>query len=221
VSRGVGLDEDARQPDPVTGPAGGLSPVAPAGAADEPDLDAALQRARAGDEDGFLVLWRTLQPPLLRYLRLRAPDGGADDVAADTWLSVVRGLERFTGDAAEFRAWLFTIARNRAVDAARARAARPVTLMGDIRSVADVVSTLPVTSSAEAQALERFSTRQALALLATLPDDIAEMVALRVVADLDVAAVASIVGRSPGAVRVAVHRGLRALASAGATEVGS
>jgi RNA polymerase sigma-70 factor (ECF subfamily) len=38
------------------------------------------------------------------------------------------------------------------------------------------------------------------------------MVALRVLADLDVATVAQIVGKSPGAVRVSVHRGLRALA---------
>jgi RNA polymerase sigma-70 factor (ECF subfamily) len=38
------------------------------------------------------------------------------------------------------------------------------------------------------------------------------MVALRVLADLDVASVARIVGKSPGAVRVSVHRGLRALA---------
>jgi RNA polymerase sigma-70 factor (ECF subfamily) len=37
------------------------------------------------------------------------------------------------------------------------------------------------------------------------------MVALRVIAGLDVAAVAEIVGKSPGAVRVSVHRGLRAL----------
>jgi RNA polymerase sigma-70 factor (ECF subfamily) len=47
--------------------------------------------------------------------------------------------------------------------------------------------------------------------VATLPPDQAEMVMLRVVAGLDVAVVADLVGKKPGAVRVAVHRALKSL----------
>jgi RNA polymerase sigma-70 factor (ECF subfamily) len=50
-------------------------------------------------------------------------------------------------------------------------------------------------------------------LLGTLPADQAEAVALRVLAGLDTSAVAGILGKSPGAVRVALHRGLRTLAA--------
>ena len=50
-----------------------------------------------------------------------------------------------------------------------------------------------------------------LRLVAALPADQAEMVMLRVVAGLDVATVAGLVGKSPGAVRVAVHRALKSL----------
>ena len=171
-------------------------------------LDAALARARAGDEAGFHVLWTTLQPRLLRYLRVKARDV-AEDVAGETWLQVVRDLAAFEGDAQDFRAWLFTVARHRAIDAARARRARPVVLMPDIPEVSRVHVV-----SAETQALERVSTAQALALVASLPSEQAEMVALRVIAGLDVAAVALIVGKSPGAVRVSVHRALRALSYA-------
>ena len=64
-----------------------------------------------------------MQPALLRYLRLIAPE--ADDVAGDTWLQVVGGLRRFRGEEQEFRAWLFTIARHRVADAGRSRARRP------------------------------------------------------------------------------------------------
>src|ERR1700761_6230270 len=84
-------------------------------------LDEALVTAKAGDEAGFLVLWDELQPRLLRYLRVV---GGAavEDAAAETWLQVVRDLPKFKkGSADEFRAWLFTIARHRAIDAARSR----------------------------------------------------------------------------------------------------
>ena len=152
------------------------------------------------------MLWRALQPRLLRYLRLAAGDGH-EDVAAETWLQVVRDLARFTGDAAAFRSWLFTVARHRAIDAGRARTARPLTLVGDVGAVDRRMS-----ASAEDDALRRASTERALGVLRSLPPEQAEMVALRVLGDLDVAAVARIVGKSPGAVRVSVHRGLRTLA---------
>src|ERR1700730_6220816 len=84
-------------------------------------LDEALVNARGGDEAGFLVLWDALQPRLLRYLRVVGCDD-VEDVAGETWLQVVRDLPKFKKDNAdEFRAWLFTIARHRAIDAARSR----------------------------------------------------------------------------------------------------
>jgi RNA polymerase sigma-70 factor (ECF subfamily) len=172
------------------------------------DLEVALALAREGDESGFLTLYRALQPRLLRYLRVRTTNA-ADDVAAETWLHVVRDLGRFRGDADDFRAWLFTLARHRAVDAARAARARPAIAVADVTDIA----TVELAPSAEAQALERISTEEALRLVGTLPADVAEMVALRVIAGLDANTVGDIVGRSAGAVRVAVHRALNALSS--------
>jgi RNA polymerase sigma-70 factor (ECF subfamily) len=55
-------------------------------------------------------------------------------------------------------------------------------------------------------------TRAAIALVARLPPLQAEVIMLRVVAGLDPEAVASLLGRSAGAVRVASHRGLRRMA---------
>ncbi|MDT7536939.1 MAG: polymerase sigma-70 factor, subfamily [Actinomycetota bacterium] len=173
----------------------------------EGDLDTALLRAQAGDEAGFLVLWRALQPMLLRFLRVYGGDG-PEDVASDTWLQVVRDLQGFKGDATDFRRWLFTIARHRAIDAGRSRSRRPLALVADTGALEDSRHE----PSAEEQVMERISTDDALAVLRTLPTAQAELVALRVLADLDVATVAGIVGSTPGAVRVGVHRALRTLA---------
>jgi RNA polymerase sigma-70 factor, ECF subfamily len=180
-------------------------PVA-ASESDRDELGVALEQARRGEDLGFLTLYRALQPRLLRFLSVRTTDG-ADDVAAETWLQVVRDIGRFRGDADEFRAWLFTVARNRAVDAARAAKARPTVAVADVTEIG--VSALA--PSAETQALERMSTEVALRLVATLSPEVAEMVALRVIAGLDPAAVGDIVGKSAGAVRVAVHRALATL----------
>jgi RNA polymerase sigma-70 factor (ECF subfamily) len=173
----------------------------------EGDLDAALLRARAGDETGFLALWRALQPMLLRFLRVYGGDG-PEDIAGETWLQVVRDLPSFRGDATDFRRWLFTVARHRAVDAGRSRARRPLDLVGDARAL-DGSASAP---SAEQQVMQRMSTDDALAAVRGLPAAQAELVALRVLADLDVATVAAIVGSTPGAVRVGVHRALKSLA---------
>jgi RNA polymerase sigma-70 factor, ECF subfamily len=170
------------------------------------DLGGLLARARSGDDAGFLELWRTLQPRLLRYLHVLGCDD-PDDVASETWLQVVRDLHRFTGDDEDFRRWLFTVGRHRAIDAARARMRRHVS------PVADGLDTLADGQMVEDQVLDGMSVRKAVAMLAGLSPDQAEAVALRVIAGLDTPAVASILGKSTGAVRVALHRGLRALAA--------
>ena len=165
-----------------------------------------LAAAQEGSEAAFSRLWRDGNPALLRYVRVIAPEG-AEDVAADTWLQVVRGLSSFRGDEQAWRAWLFTTARRRAIDHARRRARRPAGPLDEVPP-----GLLPAASDAADLAIERISTRSAIALLAGLPAIQAEVILLRVVAGLDTETVAQLVGRSPGAVRVAAHRGLRRLA---------
>jgi RNA polymerase sigma-70 factor (ECF subfamily) len=71
---------------------------------------------------------------------------------------------------------------------------------------------LPVSQDAADVAIEHLATRSVMALVAGLPALQAEVILLRVVAGLDNETVARLTGRSPGAVRVAAHRGLRRLA---------
>lgn len=169
------------------------------------ELDEALARASAGDEAGFRHLWRALQPPLLRFLRVIGCED-PEDVASETWLQAVRDLPRFSGAEEDFRRWLFTIGRHRAIDAARARSRRPAT------PVSTGLEMLADRQLVEDQVLDGMSVQRAVALLATLSRDQAEVVALRVIAGLETPDVARILGKSAGAVRVALHRGLKALA---------
>ncbi|HEX8008953.1 MAG TPA: sigma-70 family RNA polymerase sigma factor [Trebonia sp.] len=171
------------------------------------DFAAVLAAAQEGSEDAFSVLWRDANPALLRYLRVVAPDA-AEDVAAETWVQVVRGLGRFTGDESAWRAWLFTTARRRLLDQARLRRRHPAEPLDEI-SAADV----PRTPDAEQIAMDNLATESAVALLSQLPVQQAEAIMLRVVAGLDTEVVAEMLGRSPGAIRVAAHRGLKKLQS--------
>ncbi|HEX6247341.1 MAG TPA: sigma-70 family RNA polymerase sigma factor [Nocardioidaceae bacterium] len=171
------------------------------------DFEQRLAAAKRGDEDAFVVLFRSVQPALLRYLRSL---GGplAEDAAADTWVSVVRGLDRFSGDEAGWRAWVMTIGRARLRDAQRKAARTPIPF-----DVAEMYAAVPDGVDVHASVEEIFSTEAALEIIGRLPPEQAETVLLRYVAGLDVGHTAEVMGKRPGAVRVSAHRGLRRLAA--------
>ena len=155
-------------------------------------FDCTLGSAQAGDEVAFAALWRSLHPPLLRWLSVVAP-GGAEDVESEVWLTVTRGLKSFEGDEGDFRAWVFTTARRRAIDWARRRKREPHSTPFEGFDVADPVATSSSLVDAEA-ALEA-----ALTLLRRLTPDQREVVALRVIVGLTVGETATIVNKSDGA----------------------
>jgi RNA polymerase sigma-70 factor (ECF subfamily) len=182
------------------------APIQPE-AGDMAELAEAVRRAQQGDPDAFRALYRDIQPRLLRYLHALAGDD-AEDVAAETWLHITRDLPTFTGNYDAFRGWTATIARHRALDHLRHRARRPPA----IPVPADDLATLPGTDDTAQHALDNLATSHAITLIATLPPDQAEAVLLRAVLGLDAHTAGQVLGKRPGAIRTAAHRGLRTLA---------
>lgn len=137
-------------------------------------------------------------PAVRGYLRGQGvPE--ADDVLSEVFLQVARSLPRFRGDDDQLRAWVFTIARNRVIDAHRRRSTRPA------------LSDAPVPEQpapAPADPLDP----DLVAALALLTTEQREIVVLRFVADLPLEEVASLTGRTEGAVKSMQHRALAQLA---------
>ena len=193
-----------------------VSLPAPSSGTGEHDLlSDALTAARTGDEWAFVVLYRDLQPRLLRYASALV-GADAEDVTAETWLHVAKDLGRFSGDYDGFRGWVTTICRNRAMDSARARSRRPAQPAepAELAELAGSAGFGPPSAPAEADraVLDTLATRWALDQILALPQTEAEAVLLRAVVGLDVATAAQVLGKRPGTVRVAAHRGLRRLA---------
>ncbi len=166
------------------------------------DLSALVRAACGGSEEAFRLLYREVQPGLLRYLRGLVGGVDAEDLASQTWAQIARDLRSFRDEGAGFRGWAAAIARRRALDHLRRtprRASAGVT--------AGVLTGLPHSDDTA----ERAATQEAIAFVATLSRDQAEAVLLRVVMGLDTAAVARVMGKRPGAVRTALWRGLRKL----------
>jgi RNA polymerase sigma-70 factor (ECF subfamily) len=100
------------------------------------------------------------------------------------------------------------VGRNRALDHLRRQRRRPQAAGVPMDYLAD----LPSDDDTMRAALGGLRTGTALSLIATLPRDQAEAVLLRVVMDLDADSAAQVLGKRPGAVRMAAQRGLRKLA---------
>jgi RNA polymerase sigma-70 factor (ECF subfamily) len=177
-----------------------------------------LTAAQEGGDWAVAILYRWLHPAVVGYLRGRAGDE-AEDLAAETWLAVARGLRGFSGDEAAFRSWVFTIAHRRLVDHHRAKSRRLLTRSltpgdGPGGTAEDGPAIEPVSPDDPAgETVAAMASDQAVSrIVSLLPADQAEIVLLRVVAGLPVEEVAQITGRRPGTVRVLQHRALRRLA---------
>jgi RNA polymerase sigma-70 factor, ECF subfamily len=165
-----------------------------------------LGAARAGNQRAMDVLFRDVQPLLLRYLRAHEPRV-ADDLASEAWLGILGKLETFEGDELAFRAWVFTIARRRLADYRRKMGRRrtdPYPLDHLDQVAPDDTASDAIAGMSASEAIDR--------LVAGLAPEQVDVVLLRVVADLPVEHVAAILGKSPGSVRVIQHRALRKMA---------
>jgi RNA polymerase sigma-70 factor, ECF subfamily len=164
-------------------------------------FETVLNSARQAEQRALGSLYETLQPSMLAYLR--SQDTDAEDIAADAWIDIARGLHRFEGGESDFRRWVFTIARRRLIDARRARSRDrtvPVPPEALDRPTAD----------AAFDALD--ADAAAKTIVAALPDGQADVVLLRVLAGFSVEETAAILRKRPGAVRALQHRALRRLA---------
>jgi RNA polymerase sigma-70 factor (ECF subfamily) len=179
-----------------------------------------VERLRAGDEVAFAHVVREHQPALLRLAEVTVGSRAvAEEVCQDTWLAVVRGVDRFEGRAS-LKTWLFRIMLNRARSSAgrEQRAGRPD---GDIErfDASGAWATPPEAWSdrVDEQVVAHDLAQRVRHLLVQLPDQQRQVVVLRDVDGLPPGDVASLLGVTDGHQRVLLHRGrakLRALLTA-------
>jgi RNA polymerase sigma factor (sigma-70 family) len=168
-------------------------------------FDQVLAAARAGGEWAWRELYRETAAPVDRFLRARGVRD-PDDVLGDTFLNVVRSIDRFEGDEIAFRAWVFTIARNTAIDRERWVARRPATPTPDD----DLAASGPI-GDAEAEAMEGLSVDRVRHVLDRLTPDQRDVLLLRVLGGLTIDEIATVLGRRSGAVKMLQARGLAAI----------
>ena len=178
------------------------------------DDDAALvARLRAGDEKAFVSIVERYHAPLKRLALTFVPSPAvAEEVVQDTWLAVVKGVERFEGRSS-FKTWLFRILVNRArttgvrerrQDPRRSPAVPPDRFDS---SGAWVEPPAAWPDDAEERIVARDSVDRIVRCLDELPETQRQVVVLRDFEQLGAQEVCSMLGISEGNQRVLLHRG--------------
>jgi RNA polymerase sigma-70 factor (ECF subfamily) len=165
--------------------------------------ETALVKAARSDPAAFTILYRRYVTPVYRYLHKWVGNTAeAEDLTAQVFTEMLERLEQYQ-ERGHFAAWLFTIARRKAIAAYRHRR---TTLDLDEAEDLPAPSEDPLEKVARAEQLQRMT-----ALIAKLPEDQRELIRLRFTAGLSYADIGALLDRTEAAVKMAVHRLLRKL----------
>ena len=173
-----------------------------------------LSRLRSGDEEAFVMLVARYQQPMLRLARSMVPNQAvAEEAVQDTWLGVVRGIERFEGRSS-FKTWLFRILVNRARSAGSHEHPMPRSSRStpSTRSASTPRANGPIPSTAGPRRATTVSTPpRGLPILKSALDELPprqrQVVMLRDVEGLSDDEACDVLGISAGNQRILLHRG--------------
>ena len=137
------------------------------------------------------------------YFRFHVPlPDVAEDLTAETFLKVVRAVDRYDPARGTAKAWILTVARNVLGDWRRRARLRQYVALGTMH---DLIYEAP---SPEERLLREEEVGRLLDAVATLADADRELIGLRYGSGLDTAEVAQILGVSEGRVRTRLWRAL-------------
>jgi RNA polymerase sigma-70 factor (ECF subfamily) len=174
-----------------------------------PDEDL-VERFRGGDADAFAILVERHRDRVYRVcLRVTGDGEEALDASQEAFVSALRHLDRFRGDAA-FTTWIHRIAVNASYDRMRARARAPMLHVVGDDDAATPEPGPPIPDHAEAVA----GAADVSAALAAIPEDFRAALVLADVEDLPYDEISAILEVPVGTVKSRVHRGRLALARA-------
>jgi RNA polymerase sigma-70 factor (ECF subfamily) len=168
---------------------------------DETEL---IQRAKTYDPDALSTIYERYYQAIYRYVYYRVGDSGlAEDLTGDIFLKMLHGIESYSIQGVPFSAWLYRIARNRIIDHLRRQPQKADVSLEEAR--ADNIASTETTLE---QALQR---DELLKAVQVLTGDQRQVIILKFIEDQDNATIATILGKTEGAVKSLQHRALDTL----------
>jgi RNA polymerase sigma-70 factor (ECF subfamily) len=164
-----------------------------------------VERAQAGDRDALEELYLIHFDRIYSYLHMTVGNRhDAEDLTTQTFLRMLESIGRFRWQSAPFSAWLFRIAHNLSMDHFRAtRRSQPEAEVPEPSGSEE--------RSAEDEAFQAIGRRSMLEMIEGLSDEQRQVLTLKFVFSFTNGDVATILGKSEGAVKSLQHRALVSL----------
>jgi len=163
-----------------------------------------IGRAQRGSPEAYGDLYNCLYQEIYRYLCYRTGDPMvAEDLTSEVFLRMVQALPRYRVEASPFKAWLFQIARNLAIDHYRQAGKQSLVVMDENMGSADPEMDRMIES--------RLNSASLLQSLASMDELYRDVLLLRFIEDLSAAETARILEKSEDAVKALQRRALLAL----------
>jgi RNA polymerase sigma-70 factor, ECF subfamily len=170
-----------------------------------------VQQTLAGDSEAFSRLHRRYYARVFRHALFRCRTrADAEDVAAETFIKAVHYLPQYRFQGESLLPWLCRIATNLVIDQGRrAHGQAPLSLESAADDVRALMESLQDTGPNPHELAERHETQALIrAAVATLPADQADAILLRFGGDLSIQEISLALGRTEGAIKSLIHRGL-------------
>ncbi len=177
-----------------------------------------LARLRSGDDDAYAEFLGIHGGPLLAVARrLMRSEEDARDCLQDAFLSAFRGIDRFEGNS-KLGTWLHRIVVNACLMRLRSQKRKPEELMDpqepEFDSYGFRVGPTEMAPVSADELLERQEVREQIRKgIDCLPENYRTVLVLRDIEEFDTAETAEMLGLTPGAVKVRLHRARLALRS--------
>jgi RNA polymerase sigma-70 factor (ECF subfamily) len=165
------------------------------------DIPETVARAQQGDRNAVAALYQLHAERVFRYIVIRVPTtADAEDLTAEVFVSMVKGLATYQSTGAPFEAWLYRIAASRVADFYRQSGRRPQTTLSETLHDSE--------ATPEEQILQKQTLDQLRSVLQQLPEDYQTILILRFVERKSHEEVALLLDKSVSAVKNLQYRAL-------------
>ena len=165
------------------------------------DIEKLVDRAIDGDGDAFGRLYDMHVDRVYRHIYYRVSNtADAEDLTQQVFIKAWQAISRYKKSASPFLAWLIKISHNLVIDFYRSKKSETYIDF-------DIVATKPDTDP-EHLAEAHFNQQQLRRVILKLQGDQQQVIMMRFIEDFSYAEIAASLGKSEGAVRVILHRGL-------------
>ena len=169
------------------------------------DEQSLIARAQARDAEAFGRLYEAYFDKIFRYVAIKIGSRvEAEDLTQQVFMNALESINSYKVREVPFSAWLYRIAHNQVVDCLRKRSRRPTLVL-------DESLPLPADDDQVADTELKLETKELIEATKKLTKSQQEVIALRFGAEMPIAEVARLLGKTEGAVKAMQHSAVAAL----------